>query len=125
MPEAEAPRARVVLVTAGGIDAARVIARALVEERLAACVNILPGVTSIYRWEGKIAEDEEVLLLIKTTADRLDALAARVVDLHTYQVPEIVALPVAGGLAPYLGWLAEAVVPLPPALHPSEPEPEG
>jgi len=82
------------------------IARALVEEQLAACVNRLPGVNSTYRWQGEIHEDAEVLLLIKTTRERFDALRDRLVELHPYEVPELVAFEIAGGLPTYLEWLA-------------------
>ncbi len=87
--------------------AARRIADALVRDRLAACVNILPGVQSIYRWEGAIACDDEVLLMIKTGRDRLQALQARVVALHPAELPELVAVEVAGGLPAYLDWVAD------------------
>ncbi|GAB3729748.1 divalent-cation tolerance protein CutA [Luteimonas pelagia] len=83
------------------------IARALVEERLAACVNQLPGLRSVYRWEGRVECDDEVLLVAKTTSDRLEALTARVQALHPYELPEVIAVEVAGGLAAYLDWVAE------------------
>lgn len=121
MPTPAPLDACIVFVTVGGPELAQTIARSLVEERLAACVNVLPGVTSIYRWEGRICEDAEVVLVIKTTAGRLDALTSRVRDLHTYQVPEVVAVPIVAGSAPYLAWVAESVVPPPPVLRPSEP----
>lgn len=82
------------------------LARALVEERLAACVNRLPLTASTYRWQGQVLEDAEVLLMAKTTADRFDALATRIVELHPYSVPEVIALPVERGLPAYLSWLA-------------------
>jgi len=85
---------------------ARSIAGALVDERLAACVSRVPGLQSTYRWEGRIEHGEEVLLLIKTTADRLDALTRRLQALHPYELPEILAVETAGGLAPYLAWVA-------------------
>lgn len=81
------------------------IARTLVEERLAACVNRLPGVVSTYRWQGEIHEDVEVLLLIKTTRDRFATLRERLAELHPYEVPELVALDIAEGLPAYLDWL--------------------
>ena len=87
-------------------DSAGRLARALVEERLAACVNLLPGVRSVYRWQGTVEEAAEVLLLIKTTRDRLDALAARVRALHPYELPELLAVEAAGGLPGYLDWVA-------------------
>jgi len=99
--------ALVVLVTAPDPEKAAEIARALVEERLAACGNVLPGLRSIYRWEGKVQDDREALLLLKTTRARFEALRARVLALHPYQVPEVIALPVEAGSAPYLAWIAE------------------
>src|SRR4029453_12915704 len=92
----------VVLVTVSSETEAKTIARALVEERLAACVNIIPGVTSIYRWEGKICEDRELLLVIKTRGQKVAALRERIVHLHSYAVPEVIALPIADGSARYL-----------------------
>ena len=99
----------VVLVTAPGEDVAAGLARALVEERLAACGNIVPGLRSIYRWEGKVCDEAEVLLILKTTADRFDSLRARVVELHPYDVPEVLRLDVQDGHAPYLDWLRGGV----------------
>lgn len=87
-------------------ETAAKIARLLVEEWLAACVNSLPGVLSTYRWQGEIHEDAEVLLLIKTTRERFDALRDRLVELHPYEVPELVALEIAEGTPAYLDWLA-------------------
>ena len=83
------------------------IAHALVEERLAACVNVLPGVTSIYRWKEKIERDAEVLCVIKTRASLLARLSRRLSDLHPYDVPEVVGVRIAGGARPYLEWLLE------------------
>ena len=85
--------------------AAEGLAETLVGERLAACVNLVGPVRSIYRWDGAVQKDEEILAVIKTTAARYDALAARLRELHPYQVPEIVALPVGAGHAPYLEWV--------------------
>ena len=82
------------------------MARALVEERLAACGNVLPGLRSLYRWEGKVQDDAEALLLLKTTRRRFPALRARVLALHPYEVPEVLALPVEGGHPAYLDWIA-------------------
>lgn len=96
----------VVLVTAPNADKAAEIARALVTERLAACGNVVPGLRSIYRWEGKIEDEPEALLLLKTTRARFDALRDRVLALHPYQVPEVLALEVEAGSAPYLAWMA-------------------
>jgi periplasmic divalent cation tolerance protein len=96
----------VVLVNAPASEA-RHIARALVDEELAACVNVLPGVTSIYRWDGKVHEDAEVTLVIKTRRSLVRDLTARVKALHSYSVPEVIALPVASdrGNADYLRWV--------------------
>lgn len=95
-----------VYMTAGSPEEAERIGRTLVEERLAACVNLLPGMRSIYRWQGVVETGEEVVLIAKTRADRFDALRARVRDLHSYAVPCIVELPLGRGDAPYLDWLA-------------------
>jgi periplasmic divalent cation tolerance protein len=91
---------RVVLLTAPDATTAERIATALVEERLAACVNVVPGMRSTYRWEGAVQRDDELLLVAKTRADRLAALTARVCALHPYELPEVLALPAAGGAAP-------------------------
>jgi periplasmic divalent cation tolerance protein len=85
--------------------AAAAIGEALVRERLAACVNLLPGMRSIYRWQDKVEQADEVLLLIKTRAGRLDALAARLQALHPYELPELIAVRAAGGLPAYLAWV--------------------
>jgi len=90
--------------TAPDEEAAARIARALVEERLAACVNVLPGVRSTYRWQGAVESAAEVLLVAKTAASRFDALRDRVKSLHPYELPEIVAVKVALGSADYLDW---------------------
>lgn len=87
-------------------DTARRIATALVSERLAACVNLLPGMRSIYRWEGRIEDAEEVQLQIKTTRTRLEALQRRLTALHPYAVPELIAVEAVGGLPAYLDWVA-------------------
>ena len=83
------------------------IADAVVDERLAACVNQLPGLRSVYRWAGGIERADEVLLVIKTTGNRLEALTARIHELHPYELPEVIAFEVAGGLSAYLDWVAE------------------
>jgi len=83
------------------------IARALVEQGLAACVNYLPGVKSVYRWQGVIEEAVEITLQIKTTASRYAELQAAIQSLHPYQVPEIIAIPVSHGSEPYLAWVIE------------------
>lgn len=97
--------ALVVLVTTPSAEVAAALARTLVEERLAACGNVLPEVRSIYRWEGAVREDAEALLVLKTTRARLEALRDRVLALHPYDVPEVLALPVEAGSADYLAWL--------------------
>ena len=99
----------IVLVTAGSAEEAVKIARSVVEERLAACVNIVSGVRSIYRWEGKVTEDAEWLLVMKTSRARFAALEARIRELHSYQVPEVMAFDVATGSRPYLDWLLGSV----------------
>ncbi|HET6922301.1 MAG TPA: divalent-cation tolerance protein CutA [Anaeromyxobacteraceae bacterium] len=94
------------MVTAPSADKAAEIARALVEERLAACGNVVPRLRSIYRWEGAVQDEAEALLLLKTTRDRFEALRARVLSLHPYEVPEVIALPVEAGHPAYLEWIA-------------------
>ena len=85
------------------------LARALVERRLAACVNVVPGVVSHYRYQGELHRDQEQLLVIKTRAERMGALRAALAELHPYDVPELVALEITDGLEPYLEWLDESV----------------
>lgn len=99
------------LSTCPDAETAARIARTLVEERLAACVNRIPGVASTYRWQGKIHDDAEVLLVIKTTRERLDDLRQRLAEMHPYEVPELVAFDIAGGLPAYLEWLARETAP--------------
>jgi len=95
----------VVLVTVGSEQEAETIATALLEERLAACVNVTSPVRSLYRWEGRIADDREWQLVIKTQARLFEALAARVRTLHSYDLPEIIALPVLAGTTDYVDWI--------------------
>jgi periplasmic divalent cation tolerance protein len=95
-----------VLSTVASAEDAERIAAALVEGELAACVSILPSVRSIYRWKGTLEREEERLLLIKTRGERFDDLRRALVAIHPYEVPEVVALPIADGHAPYLEWLA-------------------
>jgi periplasmic divalent cation tolerance protein len=102
-----APDARVVLVTAPSLDVARQLAHAWIEAKLVACVNILPSITSVYRWEGKVQEDSEVLLLAKTTADRIAGLEASLPGLHPYAVPEFVVLEAQHVAPRYAAWLAD------------------
>jgi len=102
----------IVFITTGSATEAQNIAHVLIEERLAACVNIIPSVTSVYRWQDQVQDDQEVLLIIKTAAKMLEKLAARVKQLHSYQVPEIIALPIVAGAQDYLHWLDEQTGPL-------------
>ena len=94
---------------------AAAIAAALVEERLAACASVQPGVVSVYRWQGRVERAEEVLLMAKTTRDRLEALTARIQALHPYELPEIVAFEAVGGSAAWLGWVEAETRPEPAA----------
>ena len=96
----------VVLTTLGSAEAARRLVRELVDERLVACGNVLPGVTSIYRWQGAVQEEAEVLVVLKTTGARWNALRDAVRQRHPYEVPELLALPVSHALEPYAAWLA-------------------
>jgi periplasmic divalent cation tolerance protein len=99
----------VVLCTVPDDEVAGELARALVKRRLAACVNVIGGVRSTYRWQNKIESSEERLLVIKTRADRFDALRDAVVELHPCEVPELLAMPVTAGNPAYLNWLDESV----------------
>lgn len=87
------------------LETAKKIARALIEEHLAACINCVPGLLSVYRWQDQIEEQAEVLLLIKTSQTRFQALKARILALHPYELPEIVAVDVSAGHPPYLDWV--------------------
>lgn len=98
-----------VLNTCPNSETARRIGTLLVEQGLAACVNVLPGMTSIYKWKGKIQADSEVLLVIKTMQNRYAELQSAVTELHPYELPELIALPVSDGLPPYLKWIADQV----------------
>jgi periplasmic divalent cation tolerance protein len=98
-----------VLVTAPNEDEARRIANALVEERLAACVNIVGAIESVYRWEGQVTTDRETLLIIKTTDDRYEELERRVKELHSYSTPEVIAFKIERGSSEYLSWLQDSV----------------
>ena len=100
---------RVVLTTCGSAEEARRIAGQLVERRLAACVNIVPQIESVYRWKDEVESANECLLLIKTTADAFDAVRAALNELHSYDVPECVAIAVEDGSAAYLEWIRESV----------------
>lgn len=100
---------RIVLSTAGSEDEARNIARHLVKNRLAACVNIVPQIESIYRWQEKMESSREWLLLIKTTAEKFPAVRDAIRDLHSYELPECVAVNIEDGSPLYLQWLADSV----------------
>jgi periplasmic divalent cation tolerance protein len=99
----------VILVTAANVREARKIARHLVKTRLAACVNITQPIQSIYRWEGKVAEGKEFLLLIKTTRELFPEIKAAVSNLHSYTTPEVICLPVVDGSENYLQWVTDSV----------------
>jgi periplasmic divalent cation tolerance protein len=94
-----------VFITAPNEDLAVVMARSLVETRLAACANIIKGIRSIYTWQGKTADDTEVLMIVKTRRELFDKLESKVRELHSYEVPEIIALPIIAGSNDYLKWL--------------------
>ena len=96
---------RVAFVTTPDAEESDRIASALVSEGLAACVNIVPGITSVYRWQGKVEKDSECKLIIKTRQEQVDALVARVVELHSYDVCEVTVLPIVAGNPPYLAWI--------------------
>ncbi len=98
----------VVFSTFPSPDKAAEVARTLVTEQLAACVNLIGPVRSIYRWNGEISDDTETLAVIKTTRERFDAMKARLVELHPYEVAEVIAMPVDAGHAPYLAWVTDS-----------------
>ncbi|HVG68649.1 MAG TPA: divalent-cation tolerance protein CutA [Gaiellales bacterium] len=99
----------IVFTTLGAEADAAALARTLVEEGLAACVNVLPPMTSVYRWRGAIEQDREQQLIIKTTAARVGDLEARLKSLHPYELPEFLILPVVGGSSAYLAWVRDSV----------------
>jgi periplasmic divalent cation tolerance protein len=105
----DAASIRIALTTTGTLEEGRRLARLLVERRLAACVNVIPNLTSVYRWQGAIEEASEVLLLIKTAKEMLGALEASLRELHSYDVPEFLVLDVDSGSQPYLDWLLTSV----------------
>ncbi len=96
----------VVLTTVSTLDEATALIRALLERRLIACGTLMPGAQSLYQWEGRMAEESEVVVLLKTRAERVAELESAFAELHPYKVPELLALPVTQGAAPYLGWIA-------------------
>ena len=91
-------------------EVGRAMAKTLVRKRLAACVSVVPGVTSIYRWEGQVREDQECLLIIKSTGDQIEGLTGQIEQLHPYELPEVLAVPVTGGLPAYLDWISNSVL---------------
>ncbi len=97
---------RLILTTLPSAEVAAKVARTLVEEKLAACGNVLPAVRSIYRWKGKVEDENEVLLLLKTHVRQVARLQARILELHPYEVPEVLAVPVEAGFQGYLDWIA-------------------
>lgn len=100
--------AEITFVTCATAEEAGRIGETLVRERLAACVNLVPGVRSIYVWEGKLCREDEILLVIKSTASARERLAERVRSMHSYSVPEIVTIPIASGNPAYLAWVEDA-----------------
>ncbi|MBX6358554.1 MAG: divalent-cation tolerance protein CutA [Acidobacterium ailaaui] len=100
--------ARIVLSTTSSREEAQRIARTLVEERLAACVNLVENVASIYRWQGAVEESLEIMLIIKCNVEKLAAIETRLHQMHSYDVPEFLVLPVEGGSSAYLRWLRES-----------------
>ena len=101
----------VVLCTCPRSDVAERLGMALIEARLAACVNIVPGITSVYPWEGKVQRDQEVLMLIKTTRGRYGAVQDALLENHPYELPEIIAVPIDTGLGDYLKWVSDTTSP--------------
>jgi len=100
---------RIVLTTAGSEDEARKMARQLVDRRLAACVNIVPRITSVYRWQGKVEESAEWLLIVKTTQSAFTEVRAAIARLHSYELPECVCITVEDGSPDYLQWIGQCV----------------
>ena len=113
----ESSSARIVLTTTANLEEAARLGHALVEEKLAACATLIPAVESIYRWKGRVESSSETMLLLKTGAAQLAALEARLNELHSYETPEFLVLPVDAGSHAYLRWIADALV------EPGEPDP--
>ena len=97
-----------IFVTASKLEEAEIIAMRLLESKLIACANIVPGIRSHYTWKGKLCRDNEVLIIMKSRAERLDAIIKMVKSLHSYEVPEIISLPITGGSEEYLHWLSDS-----------------
>ncbi|MEL6677041.1 MAG: divalent-cation tolerance protein CutA [Bacteroidota bacterium] len=104
--------ARWIYITCKDTQEAQQIGRALVEERLVACVNILPGMQSLYWWEGKVVSDQETVMIAKTDAKKVAALTDRVKELHSYEVPCVIALPIQEGNPDYLQWISDSLSPI-------------
>ncbi len=100
-----------VMITAGSEEEGAKIAKALLEARLIACANLIGGIRSLYRWEGKVCDDPEILLLCKTVRKNFSGLSEKVKSIHSYDVPEIIALPLAEGWQPYLDWVEQETTP--------------
>jgi len=100
---------QLLITTCPNSESANQLARALVEKHLVACVNIVPNIQSVYEWQGKIAEDSEILLLIKTDSKHYTAIEKTLSELHSYDVPELIALPIEQGFPPYLAWMDEVL----------------
>jgi periplasmic divalent cation tolerance protein len=124
MPDKSCP-ARIVLTTAATLEEASHLGRTLVEEQLAACATLIPAVESIYRWEGNVESSSEVMLLLKTGVDQLAALETRLCQLHSYEVPEFLVLPVEAGSRAYLDWMLGSLASVEngPSAKGSAPEP--
>ena len=105
----------VVMITAGSVRECKKIARHLLDKRLIACANVVPAVQSLYRWKGKLADEKECLMLLKSSRELFPVLQSEVEKLHSYSVPEVIALPIIDGAPNYLNWIGESV------LQPPEP----
>jgi periplasmic divalent cation tolerance protein len=101
---------RIVIVTIDDYNLAIQISKILISEQLAACCNIIPNITSIYRWEGEIHSDSEFLILIKTTQENLENIEKRITELHSYDVPEIISFEITSGNKPYLNWISDSLL---------------
>ncbi len=100
---------RIVLITAPTIECAKKLATGLIEEKLAACVNIIPGIHSVYRWQGQVQEDQEAMLICKTGLEQWEPLQQWVKTNHPYELPEIIQIPISQGLESYLRWIGESL----------------